>query len=37
VIFRAQASRFWYRRNVRRSLESMPLPSGYRAVVEGVD
>ena len=34
VVFRADASRFWYRRSVRRSLETMPLPSGYRARVE---
>jgi hypothetical protein len=37
VVFRAHASRFWYRRSVRRSLETMPLPSGYRAHVEAVD
>lgn len=37
VIFRAHASRFWYRRGVRRTLESMPLPAGYHARVEAVD
>jgi hypothetical protein len=37
VVFRAQASRFWQRRAVRRSLETLPLPSGYRGRVEMVD
>ena len=37
VVFRAQASRFWQRRNVRRSLETLPLPAGYRGRVESVD
>jgi len=37
VVIRAQAARFWQRRAVRRSLETMPLPSGYRARVEMVD
>ena len=37
VIIRAQAYRFWQRRAVRRSLETMTLPSGYRARVEMVD
>ena len=37
VVFRARASRFWYRRGVRRTLESMPLPAGYRARVEAVE
>ncbi len=37
VVFRAQAARFWQRRGVRRSLETLPLPSGYRGRVEMVD
>src|SRR5271157_3503483 len=37
VVIRAQAARFWQRRAVRRSLETMPLPSGYRARVEMID
>src|SRR5271157_2323866 len=37
VVIRAQAARFWQRRAVRRSLETMPLPSGYRAQVEMID
>jgi hypothetical protein len=37
VVFRAHASRFWYRRSVRRGLETMPLPAGYHARVEAVD
>ncbi len=37
VMIRAQAARFWQRRAVRRSLETMTLPSGYRARVEMVD
>ncbi len=37
VVIRAQAARFWQRRSVRRSLETMPLPSGYRARVEMID
>lgn len=37
VVIRAQAARFWQRRGVRRSLETMPLPSGYRARVEMID
>jgi hypothetical protein len=37
VVIRAQAARFWQRRGVRRSLESMPLPAGYRARVEMID
>lgn len=37
VVFRAQAVRFWQRRGVRRSLEALPLPSGYRGRVEMVD
>ncbi len=37
VHLRAQAARFWQRRAIRRSLETMPLPPGYQAVVESVD
>jgi len=37
VVIRAQAARFWQRRAVRRSLETMPLPSGYRTRVEMID
>ncbi len=37
VVIRAQVARFWQRRAVRRSLETMPLPSGYRARVEMID
>ena len=37
VVIRAQAARFWQRRGVRRSLETMSLPSGYRARVEMMD
>src|SRR5271157_618085 len=37
VVIRAQAARFWQRRGVRRSLETMPLPAGYRARVEMID
>ncbi|MGO8903317.1 MAG: hypothetical protein ACLQU5_34015 [Isosphaeraceae bacterium] len=37
VVIRAQPARFWQRRGVRRSLETMPLPSGYRARVEMID
>ncbi len=37
VVIRAQAARFWLRRGVRRSLETMPLPSGYHARVEMID
>jgi hypothetical protein len=37
VIIRAHATRFWQRRAVRRSLETMPLPSGYRSRVEMLD
>jgi hypothetical protein len=37
VVIRAQAARFWQRWGVRRSLENMPLPSGYRARVEMID
>ena len=37
VVFRAQATRFWQRRGVRRSLETLPLPAGYRGRVESVD
>ena len=34
VVIRAQAARFWQRRSLRKSLETMPLPAGYRAKVE---
>jgi hypothetical protein len=37
VLIRAQAARFWQRRSVRRSLETMAMPSGYRARVEILD
>jgi hypothetical protein len=37
VQIRAQAASFWQRRGVRRSLETMPLPSGYRARVEMIN
>ena len=37
VVIRAQAARFWQRRSVRRSLESLQLPSGYRPRVEILD
>ena len=37
VVIRAEPARFWQRRGVRRSLETMPLPSGYRARVEMID
>jgi hypothetical protein len=37
VVLRARAARFWQRRSVRRSLETLPLPAGYRARVESVD
>lgn len=34
ILIKAHASRFWHRRSARRSLDSLPLPSGYRARVE---
>jgi hypothetical protein len=37
VLIRAQAARFWQRRGLRRSLETMPLPAGYRSKVEMID
>jgi hypothetical protein len=37
VLIRAQAARFWQRRSIRRSLETMAMPSGYRARVEILD
>jgi hypothetical protein len=37
VLIRAQAARFWQRRSLRRSLETMPLPSGFRSKVELID
>jgi hypothetical protein len=37
VLIRAQAARFWQRRGVRRSLETLAMPSGYRARVDMMD
>jgi hypothetical protein len=37
VVIRAQAARFWQRRSLRRSLETMPLPAGFRSKVEMID
>jgi hypothetical protein len=37
VVLRAQASRFWQKRRVRRALESLDLPTGYRSRVEMLD
>jgi hypothetical protein len=37
VVIRAQAARFWQRRSIRRSLETLSLPSGYRSRVEILD
>jgi len=37
VSIRARATRFWNRRGVRRTLESLSLPAGYRGRVENVD
>lgn len=34
ILIKAQASRFWHRRSARRALDTLPLPSGYRARVE---
>ena len=34
VVITAQPSRFWYRRSVRRSLETLPALEGYRARIE---
>jgi len=34
ILIRAQASRFWHRRSARRTLDALPLPSGYRGRVE---
>lgn len=34
VVIRARVARFWQRRNIRRSLESLPSLSGYRSTVE---
>jgi hypothetical protein len=34
VVIIAQASRFWLRRSVRRSLETLPVLQGYRARIE---
>jgi hypothetical protein len=37
VLIKARASRFWQRWTVRRTLESVPIPSGYRSHVEMLD
>jgi hypothetical protein len=37
VIIRARGVRFWQRRSVRRTLESLPALAGYRPTVEIVD
>lgn len=37
VLVRAKASRFWQRRSIRQSLETIPLPAGYRVRVEMID
>jgi hypothetical protein len=37
VVIRARAARFWQRRGVRHSLETLPLPAGYRTRVEMLD
>lgn len=37
VLIRARAARFWQRRWVRRSLESLTIPSGYHPRVELID
>jgi len=37
VTIRAKVSRFWYRRPVRHTLETLPGLSGYRSTVEVVD
>ncbi len=37
VEIRARASRFWYRRSVRRSLETLPAIQGYRSRIEVTD
>ncbi|RUL84323.1 hypothetical protein [Tautonia sociabilis] len=34
VHIRAQASRFWQRRALRRDLEAMPMPPGFQSTVE---
>jgi len=34
VVIRARVARFWQRRGVRRSLESLPTLSGYRTTIE---
>lgn len=34
IFIRARASRFWHRRSARRTLDALPLPSGYRGRVE---
>jgi hypothetical protein len=37
VLIRAKAARFWQRRGVRHSLESLPALSGFHSRVEMVD
>lgn len=37
VEIRARVSRFWYRRSVRRSLETLPAIQGYRSRIEVTD
>jgi hypothetical protein len=37
IVIRVQAAHFWQRRGVRRNLESLSLPSGYKARVEMLD
>ena len=34
VHIRAQSARFWQRRDLRRDLESLPMPEGFRSTVE---
>jgi len=37
VVIRARASRFWHRRTVRRTLDTLQMPSGYRGRAELID
>jgi hypothetical protein len=37
VTIRARATRFWQRRAVRRSLETLPGLAGYRPTIELLD
>jgi hypothetical protein len=37
VLIRAHASRFWRRWSVRRTLDSLAMPSGYRGRAELID